>query len=280
VQELNGKHNAAVVANLLTGLGIDEYFTRTDTATGVTSTLLADALGSTIGLVTSNNGPIATNYTYQPFGATTSGGAANGSAYQFTGRENDGTGLYFYRARYYSPAFQRFVAQDPIGFRGGDANVYGYAFNSPSNLVDPNGEELSGFFLGLISGGIGGYTGSGGTWQGAVLGAAVGGVIGLLNPIPASPFTAGLTSGVGNLAGQFTRNLLNGRDLLNRCNYNIWTAGLATFGGYAGASLAGDIAESGSLLTTFDPGLDNAILKGFGSGLGASIGNSIGNYGP
>jgi hypothetical protein len=48
VQELNGKHNAAVVANLLTGLGIDEYFTRTDTAT---STFLADALGSTVGLV-------------------------------------------------------------------------------------------------------------------------------------------------------------------------------------------------------------------------------------
>ena len=42
------------------------------------------------GLVTSNNGQIATNYTYQPFGATTFGGSANGNPYQFTGRENDG----------------------------------------------------------------------------------------------------------------------------------------------------------------------------------------------
>jgi RHS repeat-associated protein len=35
-----------------------------------------------------------------------------------TGRENDGTGVYFYRARYYSATFQRFIAQDPIGFAG------------------------------------------------------------------------------------------------------------------------------------------------------------------
>ena len=91
VQELNGRHNPAVIANLLTGLGIDEYFTRTDTAT---STFLADALGSTVGLVGSG-GAIATSYTYQPFGATTVGGSANGNSYQFTGRENDGIMIRF-----------------------------------------------------------------------------------------------------------------------------------------------------------------------------------------
>jgi RHS repeat-associated protein len=137
VQELNGSNGVA--ANLLTGLGIDEYLTRTDISTGVTSTLLTDALGSTIGLVTANNGPIAPNYTYQPFGATTVGGAANGNSYQFTGRENDGTGLYYYRARYYSPTFQRFIAQDPIDFLGGDLTLYGYAANQPTGLIDPLG---------------------------------------------------------------------------------------------------------------------------------------------
>jgi RHS repeat-associated protein len=142
VQELNGKHNAAVIANLLTGLGIDEYLTRTDISTGVTSTLLTDALGSTIGLVTANNGPIATNYTYQPFGVATTGGSVNGNPYEFTGRENDGTGLYFYRARYYSPTFQRFLAQDPIGFAGGDTNLYAYAENSPNFFTDPFGQNV------------------------------------------------------------------------------------------------------------------------------------------
>jgi RHS repeat-associated protein len=72
---------------------------------------------------------IATSYTYQPFGATTLGGAANGNVYQFTDRENDGTGLFFYRARYYSPTYQRFIAQDPIDFASRNANVNSYVFN-------------------------------------------------------------------------------------------------------------------------------------------------------
>ena len=63
-----------VTANLLTGLGIDEYFKRTD-ASG-----------------------IDTSYTYQPFGATTvSGTSAN--PYQFTGRENDGAAFFTTRKR-------------------------------------------------------------------------------------------------------------------------------------------------------------------------------------
>ena len=87
---------------MLTGLGIDEYFARTDSSG--TMAFLRDALGSTIGLVNSAGG-IDTSYTgacpersrREPFGNTTiSGPSAN--AFQFTGRENDGTGLYFHRA--------------------------------------------------------------------------------------------------------------------------------------------------------------------------------------
>jgi RHS repeat-associated protein len=119
VQEQNSSGGA--IANLLTGLGIDQYFTRT--ASSATSTLLPDALGSTIGLVGSG-GTIATSYTYQPFGATTTGGSGNSNPYQFTGRENDGTGLYFDRARYYSPTFQRFIAQDPADFAAGCESLW------------------------------------------------------------------------------------------------------------------------------------------------------------
>ncbi|MGB8414565.1 MAG: RHS repeat-associated core domain-containing protein [Candidatus Binatus sp.] len=134
VQELQA---GAPSANLFTGRRLDEYFTRTDSSDNV-STLLTDALGSTIGLVGSGQS-IATSYTYQPFGATTVGGAANGSSYQFTGREDDGTGLYFYRARYYSATFQRFISQDPIGFAGGSPNIYSYAANAPTIFNDPFG---------------------------------------------------------------------------------------------------------------------------------------------
>jgi RHS repeat-associated protein len=133
VQELSG---GAVLANLLTSLGIDEYFTRTD-GSGRRS-LLGDALGSILAL-TDDAGVVQTSYTYEPFGQTAVTGQANGNPLQYTGRENDGTGLYYYRARYYSPTRQRFIAQDPIGLAGGDANLYAYAGDSPIAFVDPFG---------------------------------------------------------------------------------------------------------------------------------------------
>jgi RHS repeat-associated protein len=131
VQELSG---TSVSANLLTGLGLDEYFERTD-ANGPAN-YLTDALGSTVALTGASGNTLA-SYTYEPFGNTSvTGGSTN--SYQFTGRENDSTGLNFYRARYYGPRFQRFVSEDPIGLAGG-YNLYAYAGNSPEGLNDPLG---------------------------------------------------------------------------------------------------------------------------------------------
>ena len=50
----------------------------------------------------------------------------------------DGTGLYYYRARYYSPTHQRFVSSDPIGLSVG-LNIYSYVYNIPLRWTDPNG---------------------------------------------------------------------------------------------------------------------------------------------
>src|SRR5438445_6099133 len=100
VQELSG---STPTANLLTG-GVDEFFSRTD-STG-THSPLTDALGSTVAL-TDSTGAVQTQYTYEPFGNTS--GPASNNTFEYTGRENDGTGVYFYRARYYSPVYQRFI---------------------------------------------------------------------------------------------------------------------------------------------------------------------------
>src|SRR5206468_1934714 len=135
VQELSG---STPTANLLTG-GVDQVFSRTD-STG-TFTPLTDALGSTIAL-TGSTGAIQAQYTYEPFGNTTVTGPASANAFQYTGRENDGTGLYFYRARYYSPVYQRFISEDPLGYAGSGPNFYGYALNSPTNFVDPLGLDV------------------------------------------------------------------------------------------------------------------------------------------
>jgi RHS repeat-associated protein len=128
VQELAG---STPTANLLTG-GVDETFTRTDSSGA--STFLVDALGSALALA-DTSGVVQTQYMFDPFGATTASGAANSNALQFTGRENDGTGLYDYRERYYSPGLQRFISEDPIGFAGG-TNLYAYVGNDPTDFTD------------------------------------------------------------------------------------------------------------------------------------------------
>jgi RHS repeat-associated protein len=131
VQEVSGR---TPVVNRLTG-GVDEFFARSD-ATGTTFPL-TDALGSTIAL-TDATGNIQTQYTYEPFGGTTPSSTTSANSYQFTGRVNDGTGLYYYRARYYSPRYQQFISEDPLGFRGG-INIYMYGGNNPISRIDPYG---------------------------------------------------------------------------------------------------------------------------------------------
>jgi len=60
--------------------------------------------------------------------------------YGYTGREIDvESGFNYYRARYYSPEIGRFISEDPIGFEGGTANLYGYVDNNPFNFIDPLG---------------------------------------------------------------------------------------------------------------------------------------------
>ena len=60
--------------------------------------------------------------------------------YQFTGREFDSfSGLQFSRARFYDPRLGRFISEDPIGFAGGDVNLYGYVRNQPYIFRDPMG---------------------------------------------------------------------------------------------------------------------------------------------
>lgn len=135
VQELSG---TTPTANLLTG-GVVEYFTRTDTAG--TRNFITDAIGSTLGLADST-GAIQAQYTYDAFGNTTALGTSANS-FQFTGRESDGSGLYFNRARYYSPTTGRFISEDPIGFTGGGPNLYSYTGNDPINFTDSLGLDYT-----------------------------------------------------------------------------------------------------------------------------------------
>jgi len=130
VQEQGSAGNTNIVAG-----GIDEAFARTDSIG--TLSPIADRLGSVVAL-TDTAGTIQTQYSYEPFGKTSASGANSANTSQYTGREGDGTGLYYYRARYYSPSLQRFIREDPIGMRGG-INLYAYVHNNPLTSTDPLG---------------------------------------------------------------------------------------------------------------------------------------------
>ena len=88
-----------------------------------------------------------------PFGRMKEHGGEVKQPYGFTGREWDKeTGLYYYRARYYDPKGGRFISKDPIGFAGGDVNLYRYVQNNSINRIDPTGEidPLSGAIIALV----------------------------------------------------------------------------------------------------------------------------------
>ena len=156
--------NGAISATYLRSLNIDEPFLR---SSAVAEFYHTDALGSTLTL-SDETGTIQTTYSYDPFGNTNQIGNSS-NPFQYTGRENDGTGLYFYRARYYLPKLQRFMSEDPslapytplsvgacrktnktiwqlpskiklLGVESGqDLNFYIYVLNNPLRFNDPSG---------------------------------------------------------------------------------------------------------------------------------------------
>jgi RHS repeat-associated protein len=217
VQETSG---ASIVANTLTGLGIDEYLTRSD-STGA-SFFLSDALGSTMAL-TDSTGGVQTGYSYEPFGKTIPSGSPSSNPFQYTGRENDGTGLYYHRARYYHPGLQRFIGEDPLNiasllvgtndelrpaislillqdqFRFGD--LYGYVGNNPLLYDDPlglasNAVDLIGdLVLGVVEGSI--ESAIEGNGLEAMIGGLFGGVAGLIPVVGVQGAIIGGVIGVG-----------------------------------------------------------------------------------
>lgn len=93
-------------------------------------------LGSTIAL-TDSSGNSTVQYSYRPYGSISITGTTNNS-FTYTGREIDGLGINYHRARYYNPQIGRFISEDPIGLSAG-INVYAYVADDPLDLLDPTG---------------------------------------------------------------------------------------------------------------------------------------------
>ena len=66
----------------------------------------------------------------------------DGGPFIYTGRFLDNlTGLQWNLNRWYDASLGRWLSQDPIGFKGGDFNLYRYVGNNPTTRVDPTGRS-------------------------------------------------------------------------------------------------------------------------------------------
>src|SRR6266403_2873432 len=105
-------------------------------------------------------------YTYDAFGLPTitdwygnvRSTSAYGNGFLFQGREYlSELGIYDFRNRMYHPALGRFLQPDPLGFGGGDANLFRFCGGDPVNGSDPTGLylKMGGIqFGGAVFGGV------------------------------------------------------------------------------------------------------------------------------
>ena len=141
-------------ARYLWGDRVDQLFAQEEVADiatdGTTYWTLTDNLGTVRDLVTYNDvtdtTTVAEHYTYEAFGAMTSGVDGAGTAltgdpttrYTFTAQESVvEAGLMYYDGRWYDTSTGQFLSADPIEFD--TQNLYRYVGNSPTNATDPTG---------------------------------------------------------------------------------------------------------------------------------------------
>jgi RHS repeat-associated protein len=106
---------------------------------------LTDMPGS-VRLVVGPGGGVLDQITYDSFGQILSESMpGNGDRFKFAGGQWDSVaGHYQMGARAYAPSSGTFSSEDPTGFGGGDPNLFRYANNTPTTLVDPSGLDSRG----------------------------------------------------------------------------------------------------------------------------------------
>ena len=73
---------------------------------------------------------------------TFAGRSLNDCTFRYQGQYEDSeTGLYYNRFRHYSPDEGMYISQDPIGLAAGNPTLYGYVFDSNTE-IDPFGLDI------------------------------------------------------------------------------------------------------------------------------------------
>jgi RHS repeat-associated protein len=103
-----------------------------------------DPLGSTVALLDATQTQTDT-YSYWPYGELLNSTGTTATPFRHVGTRGyyqDNAGLTFkqyVRARYYDTFRYRWLTEDPIGYAGGDYNLYRYVKSNPVTLTDPSG---------------------------------------------------------------------------------------------------------------------------------------------
>jgi RHS repeat-associated protein len=142
IAEYNG---ATLLRRYVPGPSVDRPIAMLDYTVTPTATayFYTDRQGSVIAMADGSGAKTEGPYTYDAYGRclTSSVPCAGGVPFKYTGRRIDPeTGLYFYRARYYSAALGRFLQTDPVGYSD-DLNWYAYVGNDPTDRTDPSGDS-------------------------------------------------------------------------------------------------------------------------------------------
>lgn len=137
IAEYDGAATPALLRRYIYGPGIDNRIAMKDAA-GAFSFYHVNHQGSTV-MLSNAARSVVTTYHYGPYGETTDAGAGN--PFRYVGRRFDEeSGLYYWRARYYSSNIGRFLQSDPVGYKD-DMNLYAFVGNDPLNRTDPTGTE-------------------------------------------------------------------------------------------------------------------------------------------
>ncbi len=112
---------------------------------GITYRIISDYLGSIRLVVNTADGSIKQRMDYDVWGNVINDTNPGFQPFGFAGGLYDAqTGLTRFGARDYDAGSGRWTAKDPIGFAGGDSNLYTYASNNPLNFTDVTGKACDG----------------------------------------------------------------------------------------------------------------------------------------
>jgi RHS repeat-associated protein len=111
---------------------------------GATYRVIHDHLGSPLYVLDTSTGAVVQERRFDAWGNTLVDTNPGFIPFGFAGGLEDlDTGLVRFGARDYDPELGRWASKDPIGFGGGDPNLYGYVLGDPVNRGDPDGRYAS-----------------------------------------------------------------------------------------------------------------------------------------